>query len=270
MPVVIPDVMVTIHCVPAVSKVDAAVNVKVAVEVPEKVAAAVKAVEPQDDSCGAANVPNVNVGSVRDTVSAMSKGEFIEKVNASSVSAAVSGFSICNVLCVNTGVGTETAIEMGMGTSLRSVDNASDADTFRVDSSSLCATLLLVTPDGIKTVHSVPAFRVSPAAVKVTLAAPEVALKVVEPHPVVSTPDMVSIEKVGSCRVISSLMASGVFKENEYASDAGLDTTLWAKVKLDSRNAVAVTALDSKIAVAAISVPPPLFSATVRVDRSPA
>ena len=73
--------IVTVHCVPAVRVAVAAVNVTVAVAVPELAFAAVNVVEPQPLVVGVASVARVKVGNTMAMVSAAASNDVSEKVS---------------------------------------------------------------------------------------------------------------------------------------------------------------------------------------------
>jgi hypothetical protein len=149
-----PVATVTEHLAPAGKTAVLAVKVKVAVEVPELEAAAVKVVL-QPDLDGVPNEASAKVGSTSAMVSSTERGTFNWKVNAADVSvllsAVVNGFPKTRALCCS--AGADTAEDTEIGVLEISVVPAKVTFTTRDAKLAVCVAALVVTPVAIVTVH---------------------------------------------------------------------------------------------------------------------
>lgn len=122
-PVVTPVAIVTEHGVSADSAAVAATSDKVAVDVLDSVAVAVKAVDPQSLVIGDDSVENSNVGKTRSMLSATRRSTLSSKVKVTEVStsccADVNGFPNSMALSVN--AGATTAVDVTIGVAAMSV-----------------------------------------------------------------------------------------------------------------------------------------------------
>jgi hypothetical protein len=206
----------------------------VAVAVPESATVGANVVDPQSVRLRspAVEIPViVNVGSFNTMVSAgeCTRGMFRANVKAITVGASVTGVSILNTLCMNSGVvGFTTAVDNVIAVVLAILAAcARVTPTFRDASLALCPVALVVTPVSIATVHRVCASIAFDAAVsvRVAVAVPEFATPTVLPnvvpspslHPSITTGadgDAANVN-AGSTRSMVSPTFSGAFISNE-------------------------------------------------------
>jgi hypothetical protein len=106
--VVTPVATLIIHCVRGTNVAVAAVNVRVAVALPELAPAAVKLVVPHPVSTGVARVPKTNWGKSMARVSPTASGAFNAKKKRTADVAVVTGFDSTNRLKINADAGATT------------------------------------------------------------------------------------------------------------------------------------------------------------------
>jgi hypothetical protein len=101
--VVIPDAIITTHSAPELREAVAAVNVTVAVAVPELLFEAVNVVEPQPLVVGVARVAKAKLGSTKEIVSPVLSSTSNANMKEIDDAADVIGFAMVRALCVNEG-----------------------------------------------------------------------------------------------------------------------------------------------------------------------
>jgi hypothetical protein len=255
--------------VSALKSASFAVNVSVAVDVPELLPAAANVVVPHPSIVsGDAIVPIVNVGSTSAIVSACFSGTLSS--NEYEIDDLVCGTARPTVRLLYANAGSTTCVDDAMVTAAMLPDaDGNVAPTLRVESPAACATLLLVTPLATDTVHCAYASSVAVAAVRVSVAvlvveSLVVAVNVVVPHEVAVTPGLLAIPNVGNNRVILSVVCtSGVLSANMNEMADGPSVTGLAMVSTLCWNAGvgATNAVDNVIAVVALA----MFFAAARV-----
>ena len=149
--VVTPDPNMTMHRIFLCSVAVAAVNVNVAVAVPELVMPAVKSVVPQPSVIIFPMVVNVNKGSRSAIVSEASRGAFSSNVYEIAELDQVEGRLIASKLYNKTG--DTTAVDVWNGTATISLVAANVTARVRVTSSASCVDDGVVMPLPIDTVH---------------------------------------------------------------------------------------------------------------------
>jgi hypothetical protein len=152
--VVTPVATDKVHCVLAgsVAVPPAAVNVSVAVAVPELALAAVNVVVPQPCvSTGDARVPKVKVGSTRATESAAATGAFSAKLYETDDSSHMYGLLTVRMLVLSAGI--FTCVDTPIATAAMFVTEAKVTAAVRVLRSAACAALDAVTPAPTVTWH---------------------------------------------------------------------------------------------------------------------
>jgi hypothetical protein len=139
-PVVTPVATVTEHCWYAFSVAVAAASVSVASAVPVPVDVAVNVVLPHPLSVGSvSNVPNTKLGSFSAMVSVAIRGAFSANMNVTDDDAAVTAFSITNLLSWNADVGATTAGDDVIDTAAIFVASCSVTADVRVFRFAVCA-----------------------------------------------------------------------------------------------------------------------------------
>jgi hypothetical protein len=209
-----------------------------------------------------------NVGSVSFTLSPIFNGTFNANVNDIADGAALTSLSIVNTLCCTAGVITATSVDADAAIDDAVISSACAKVTAAVRKLSfpfpaVCASMLVVTPVTTLTSHIVPASIVAAAAVSVSVAVCVAefvppTLNVVVPHPLfVNAPDgSVPNVNVGSTSATLSFTFSGAVSSNAYEIDDSVSVVGLAIVSLLCVSTAFVTAGDTLIASAVMSVMP--------------
>ena len=255
--VVIPVEITTTHRVPAGSVAVAAVNISVAVDVPDPADEATNVVWPQTYcvSPKEGSSPNVKSGSTSDTLSAAFSGAVNSKANEIEDSTNVTGHNIDKLLYVSAGVAILVDDEMPTAAMLDDSD-VSITWTVREARFAACATELVVTPVAIMTVHIVYGNSVATPVVKVIEGVPVLdptAEKVVVPQPLVEADRDATKMKLGRTSFMESVpTAKGTLSANVNEIADGAPVTAFSIINelcCRAGTAGAVTAVDEAIGV---------------------
>jgi hypothetical protein len=267
--VINPDATATVHNVCELNEVCVAVNVRVAVAVPEFVELALNAVPPQLAD-GLANALNVKSGSTTSIASPTASVALNENTSRTDVLAMVTGLPNCKLLNVTAGVANGVDLLIGVAWMLATAFNVAAA--VLVLKPAVCAVALVVMPVLKMSVHCVNAFKTLDFAVNAitAFAVPEKFVEtsnVVEPHPLVEGATKEPNENIGSTTKIESPMASGSFIANWKVIDDGAEVIGLPSTRDVYLNAGGgyITAVDVMIAVAGMFLALASVTAMVRV-----
>jgi len=218
---VIPDDIVSVQSVPAARLPTEVTITKPAVAEPEAISKQLKEMPEQPpDPVGVRSPVQVAHGTFKERAEPVFIGSLILKVNVITEAVPVTAVANTSSDLVKA---SGNCVDVGIATATMSAEEARVAAAFRVGSLADCEYLLLVMPVPTFTVQVVPPVRSPSFAVNTRCAfavpeLPELASKVVLPHPLSVTEPGVLNTKSGSVRVTASLISITVFSANWYST----------------------------------------------------